>query len=81
MGHHPTTLRLEFEYEARKIDGKEFTHSKEKGQESVVPYGELLAKGTTTHMWVNQQWKPARINKVAPEVYDILKNLVEERAN
>lgn len=30
---------------------------------------ELLVTGTTRHMWVNRQWKPARIDRIAPELY------------
>lgn len=66
-------VRLEFQYEARKISEEEFARSEER--ETVKPFGELLAKGSTMHMWVNQEWKPARINKVAPEVYAVLQNL------
>ncbi|WP_010529704.1 acyl-CoA thioesterase [Lentibacillus jeotgali] len=66
-------VRLEFAYEARKISEEEFIHGT--GNESVEPFGELLAKGTTVHMWVNQEWKPVRMDKAAPEVYAILKNI------
>lgn len=34
---------------------------------------ELLAKGTSLHMWLNEDWKPARLHKVAPDVYEMLK--------
>jgi len=64
-------IRLEFEYEVRRIDEVAFA---ERGKtESLNPYGELLTKGSSTHMWVNSNWKPTKINKVAPEVYDIVK--------
>ncbi|PAV29607.1 thioesterase [Virgibacillus profundi] len=66
-------VRLEFEYEARKISEEEFVRSGEK--ETIESFGELLAKGSTMHMWVNSDWKPARINKVAPEVYGVLQKL------
>lgn len=66
-------VRLEFEYEARKISEEEFVRSGER--EIAEPFGELLAKGSTMHMWVNSEWKPARVNKAAPEVYSILQNL------
>ncbi|ASK62151.1 thioesterase [Virgibacillus phasianinus] len=65
-------VRLEFEYEARRIGEEEFKQDGE--QEVVEPVGELLAKGSTMHMWVNPEWKPARINRVAQEVYAILQN-------
>ncbi|MFD1038447.1 acyl-CoA thioesterase [Virgibacillus byunsanensis] len=67
-------VRLEFLYEARKISEKEFKQTVKK--EAIEPFGELLAKGSTMHMWVNQKWKPARINKEAPEVYTALQSLI-----
>lgn len=62
-------VRLEFYYEARKIREDEFAREKDTEME---PFGELLAKGTTTHMWVNEQWKPTRIDKTQPEIYKLL---------
>lgn len=56
-----SAVRLEFEYEIRRIEGAS-DHSD----------SELLAKGKSKHMWVNHEWKPARIDKVAPEVFALL---------
>lgn len=64
-------VRLEFYYEARKISEEAFQY----GNKNSEPYGELLAKGTTKHMWVKEDWKPARMNRVAPQVYKILEEL------
>lgn len=36
------------------------------------PCGELLVSGVTRHVWVNESWKPIRIDKAAPEVYSII---------
>jgi acyl-CoA thioester hydrolase len=63
-------VRLEFQYEARKLSEEEFKHNG--GSGSAEPFGELLAKGSTKHMWVNQDWKPVRINKTAPDVYEVV---------
>jgi len=65
-------VRLEFQYEVRKID--EATFEQGQGQEVEEPFGKLLTKGTSTHMWMNADWKPAKMNKIAPEVYDIVQN-------
>ncbi|WP_068676709.1 thioesterase family protein [Oceanobacillus sp. Castelsardo] len=62
-------VRIEFCYEVRRISEDEF--SQEIG-ETMEPFGELLATGTSKHMWVDRDWKPVRINKVAPEIYEIL---------
>ncbi|HLR63374.1 MAG TPA: thioesterase family protein [Lentibacillus sp.] len=69
-------VKLEFAYEARKISEEEFLHGKGNEAEAEEPFGELLAKGTTMHMWVNQEWKPARMDKAAPEVYAVIQNTV-----
>lgn len=34
---------------------------------------ELLVSGGTRHIWVNRDWKPARIDKAAPELYELIK--------
>ena len=66
-------VRLEFQYEARKISEEDFKHGG--GCGTAEPFGELLAKGSTKHMWVNQEWKPVRMNKAAPDIYEIVQNL------
>ncbi|SES76411.1 acyl-CoA thioester hydrolase [Salinibacillus kushneri] len=70
-------VRLTFAYEARKISNENLESDNNhtlimNPGEIEKPEGELLAKGTTTHMWVNQEWKPIRIHKAAPEVYERL---------
>lgn len=37
--------------------------------------GELLVTGSTRHMWVNRQWKPARIDREAPELFALLQEM------
>lgn len=69
-------VRLEFAYEARSMSEEEFQRGMGKDAEATEPFGELLAKGMTTHMWVNQDWKPTRIDKAAPDVYAVLQNIV-----
>jgi acyl-CoA thioester hydrolase len=34
---------------------------------------ELLVTGTTRHVWVNEHWKPTRLDKVNPELYEQIK--------
>ena len=70
-------VRLEFAYEARKISEEEFMHGKGKEAETEALYGELIAKGTTMHMWVNKEWKPARMDKAAPDIYAVLQKTAE----
>jgi acyl-CoA thioester hydrolase len=33
---------------------------------------ELLITGTTSHVWVSREWKPVRLDKTAPELYQLL---------
>ncbi|MFD2630118.1 acyl-CoA thioesterase [Oceanobacillus kapialis] len=54
-------VRIQFDYEARLLQ--------EEQEATDLPSGELLAKGSTVHMWVNRDWKPARIDRLAPEVF------------
>lgn len=61
-------IKIKFEYEARLLE-----ESSTKNTESELqPYGTFLARGTTTHMWLNHEWKPVRLDKKAPEVLELL---------
>lgn len=62
-------VRLGFAYEVRKVSDEELN------LETDEPYGELLTSGATMHMWVNAKWRPARIDKKAPEIYALLQDL------
>lgn len=72
-----SAARLEFGYEVRKVENTQSTLSVNEG-EVVAPEGELLASGTTLHMWINKEWKPVRIDKTAPEVYTLLQSSFQE---
>lgn len=67
-----TAIRLEFEYEVRRMDEIAcVTHA----ELDTTTTSELLASGKTVHMWLNKDWKPARIDKVAPDVFELLKDM------
>jgi len=38
----------------------------------IEPRGELLVSGETKHVWVNQAWRPVRIDKEAPDLYKLI---------
>ncbi|WP_407871315.1 acyl-CoA thioesterase [Paenibacillus sp. P36] len=60
-----TSVRLHFTYEIRKVN--------EDAAEGVEENsGELLVTGTTRHVWVNPSWRPVRIEKEAPELWQLL---------
>lgn len=67
-----TAIRMQFEYEVRLADHPSCDQKK---QDNIQPTGELLASGKTLHMWVNSEWRPARLDRTAPEVFKHLNNL------
>lgn len=66
-----SAIRLEFYYEARKIADTGEALPKQK-EVNTKPEGDLLATGNTAHMWLNEHWKPVRIDKKHPEIYTML---------
>ncbi|MBD0382782.1 acyl-CoA thioesterase [Paenibacillus sedimenti] len=60
-----SSIRIDFAYEIRKITEVHSTGVHE-------PEGELLVTGTTRHVWVNPSWKPVRIEKEAPDLWQLL---------
>ncbi|MBN9350567.1 MAG: acyl-CoA thioesterase [Chitinophagaceae bacterium] len=67
-----SAIRLGFYYEARKIENREMTFP-QNTDTIEKPEGELLATGSTQHMWVNAEWKPVRVPQKAPEIFALLK--------
>lgn len=63
-----SNVRLEFVCEIRRIT--EADYIPEGG--SIQPVGELLVSGGTRHVWVNPSWKPIRIDKEAPDLFDLI---------
>ncbi|TDG00723.1 acyl-CoA thioesterase [Paenibacillus piri] len=51
---------------------EQFTHVRLHFESEIRRDGELLVSGSTKHVWVNRDWKPARIDKKAPELYALL---------
>lgn len=64
-------VRVSFESQVRRVALSDF-HAAELAAGEQLP-GELLVEGGTKHVWVNKQWQPARINKVMPELYELLR--------
>lgn len=78
IGHY-TPVQLRFDYEVRRIDEKRYLAQKDFGRRMVQEQesseqGELLVSGSTQHMWLNKKWKPARVDKVAPDIYERIKS-------
>src|SRR5690554_2746426 len=69
-----SAVRLEFYYEARRLGKAGTALSLDENIEG-EPEGELLASGTSLHMWLDKSWKPVRLNSRAPEVYELIQNI------
>ncbi|ANY74842.1 thioesterase [Paenibacillus ihbetae] len=80
-------LRIHYAYEVRRMSGK-VPSDRDAGTMTgralsdpdaatmigeALP-GELLTSGTTRHVWVNREWKPSRLDKNVPKLYDALKD-------
>jgi acyl-CoA thioester hydrolase len=68
-----SAIRMAFESQIRRLDE---TASSRIGQsvrlEDKDPEGELLVSGSTRHVWLNRDWKPARLDRVSPELYELI---------
>ena len=64
-------IRLTFKYEVRRVSEADFKENESQLMRERT--GELLTSGQTVHMWLNKKWRPARLNKKAPEVYENIK--------
>lgn len=71
-----TPLRIQFDAELRRID--QDCNLSERGllPAGVEPVGELLVKGCTKHVWVNKEWKPVRVSKLIPDIYQKLEEMI-----
>ncbi|BBH21481.1 hypothetical protein Back11_28260 [Paenibacillus baekrokdamisoli] len=67
-----SSIRISFRSEVRRINEMTSLPKAWLGEE---PPGELLVKGETHHVWVNAEWKPSRVEKAIPELYERLKTL------
>lgn len=61
-------VKITFEYEVRLC----VEYLTEKITKDLEPQGELLANRSTTHMWLNEDWKPASLDRKAPDVFELL---------
>src|SRR5699024_1573995 len=70
-------IKLTFDYEARKISEAAFntTHN----QVVSEPVGELITSGATKHMWVNQDFKSPRLQRSAPDLYQVIEEFGEKK--
>lgn len=67
-------LRLTFESQIRRLDTESFKAAYYSIDE--LP-GNCLVSGGTKHVWVDKQFNPVRLNRQAPEIFELLKAKVE----
>ncbi|MEK5060426.1 acyl-CoA thioesterase [Paenibacillus shunpengii] len=72
-----SSIRLHYEYEVRREERDAEVQTQPDNREVVsntedLP-GELLVTGSTQHVWVNADFKPVRLDKCVPNLYDALK--------
>ncbi|QGQ97802.1 acyl-CoA thioesterase [Paenibacillus psychroresistens] len=69
-----SNIRVRFSSEIRRNSNKETGASPLEADQSlfIEPTGELLVSGETRHVWVNRDWKAARIDKQAPDLFKLL---------
>lgn len=77
-----SSLRLEYEYEIRRCeDGTRWSaDNADFGDQEERP-GTLLNIGSTEHVWLSADWKPVRLNKAAPQVYERIESWISANAN
>lgn len=68
-----SNIRLEFDVQIRREPEIQGDLS-ESGmlKEDELPQGDLLVSGRTKHVWINDQWKPVRLDREAPQIYSLL---------
>ncbi|RUS44540.1 thioesterase family protein [Cohnella sp. AR92] len=67
-----TKVRLRFEYKVLLGD-----HALEGTLREELPEATLLTSGSSLHGWINADWKVVALDKKAPELYALLKGLLE----
>ncbi|WP_248549323.1 acyl-CoA thioesterase [Paenibacillus odorifer] len=78
-----SALRVAFEYQVRRLSEAEVRNLEGSaatlGQlRSMDLPGELLVTGSTNHVWVNREWKPARLDRALPELFHAIKGALRE---
>lgn len=70
-----SSVRISFENEIRKTLDDAVTQNINSivTEQAEVPSGELLVSGSTHHVWLNDQWKPVRLDRYAGDIYELIK--------
>jgi acyl-CoA thioester hydrolase len=71
-----SSIRIEFICEIRRVNENDLGAEANELNLNPAPRGELLVSGLTRHVWVNTSWKPVRLEKEAPELFQLLSQSV-----
>jgi acyl-CoA thioester hydrolase len=81
-----SALRVVYEYEIRRVaeehgeggaTGASGINKARPADREPLP-GELLVSGTTSHVWLNKEWKPVRIDRAQPELFRAITTALKE---
>lgn len=78
-----SALRVVYEYQVRRLSEEEGRDSEGRAatfeqMRSMDLPGQLLVTGSTNHVWVNREWKPARLDRALPELFRAIKEALRE---
>ncbi|GIP33703.1 thioesterase family protein [Paenibacillus sp. J2TS4] len=69
-----TPVSVQFESQIRRVEEEAEGAAWELDGLVDQPEGEFLVSGETKHMWVNRDWKPVRLSKQFPVLYERLQD-------
>ncbi|WP_379164396.1 acyl-CoA thioesterase [Paenibacillus sp. sgz5001063] len=69
-----SALRVVYEYEIRRLEEPEAGRPDSSAPATGPVYfdelpGQLLVSGSTSHVWLNTDWKPVRLDRTLPELF------------
>lgn len=75
-----TALRVVYEYQVRRLTEEENSASVNNivKKWAVDPPGQLLVAGSTSHVWLNREWRPVRLDRALPELFQAIKGALRE---
>lgn len=73
-----TPVRMQFDYEVHLVEASTCSSVSNEHDTTNEQAGKLLASGQTLHMWLNEDWRPTRLDRAAPDVFKQMTSLMED---